>query len=305
MSSFAKYISDLDSWVPDLQEPILPNETLDGKAVAHGCCSPQALSDLLKSGELKRCPFCAYAVRKLAIARHAGFQAIWLKYCLSPDTGYIFAVLRPHGVEREEEVAELLQNSLVLDDGSLAQELTREGRRYYRQKIFEWFIRRYAWGYAWTGIRGAGVPLATKVNLLYPRLLGGIIIGFLPLVPESGVWKLAKEYAMTPDCCPVRTLILCGASLLLVFLYIFHECFKLTEESATAIRRAFGTLLIGSFYSVVSFGSIYWPLMYRLDEYAAPGTSFWTYAPFFCPTALLVGVFLQFFWEDKTITEPL
>lgn len=276
----------------------------------HEGCSPKLYKEAPeKPAELTRCPLCAYALRKIALSKIAvkdqpAFQAIWINHCLSPETSYIFAVLRPFKVDRERDITTILDNSLKFDSDGWRKELSKEGRQYYRQKIFEWFIRRYAWCNAVKAIWGSGIPFPTWINLIYPRFLGGIIIGFLPLVPESSIWRLAEQYGITSPYWPPSTLFLIGATLALVFLYIYNECFKLIQGHRNTIWRALGTLLLGCGYSFGAFRGIYWPMMRGVSDYGNNGNP-WLYAPFFCSAALLVGVFLQFFWEEKTITEPL
>jgi len=274
---------------------------------AHGTTGRMHTSDTLKNllwnESITKCPYCFYAIQKNALEKNNkdAIRSV-LRHCFAADTEFIFIELRPHGIKREELVKDIAHKFLYVETSHFP--ITLQSRQYYRQKIFEWFIRRYAWWNAVKAIWRSGLPLPTCINLIYPRFLGGIIIGFLPLVPESSVWKLAAKYGITSSCDPVPTLVLIIVTLVLVFMYIYYECFKLIQSHCKTFFRSLGTLLLGCIYSLGVFGFIYWPLMKVEPEYVLQN-DFWLYAPFFCPAALLVGVFLQFFWEEKTITEPL
>lgn len=159
---------------------------------------------------LTSCPACAFAIRYKAFHLLKSnddtykWQYLWLKHCLSGEgsMNFIFATLSQlhcEGIEpvcREDDVRDLLQESLKPENGPLRKAaLTHAARLYYLKVCEDWFLKRYnrksaLWCFSlrqeWAGSR----LWLESAKFIYPRIIASIIIGFLPLVFASENWMI-------------------------------------------------------------------------------------------------------------------
>lgn len=302
MTTLEKTIKIIDKWKPtDYDFP--GHKGHDGKF----------FSQTLKSDSLMKCPECFYALKKQVFEgkernpenpQKPQEIILLLRSCMSTENDFVFVQLLPYKVEREEIVENIFKKFILPDDGALASAITPQSRQYYRLKIFEWFIGRYSWKNARMALKGAKLPWPVFLNLIYLRMVVGIMIGFLALLTADKIWDVPATLGVT------QQIIYVAASLFLVWLYILYECYSLVKDKAKAAMRSLGALLLGCLFSLGIFFFAYWLLSdvyvpHEAKNFCDQAYLFWERAVFFCPAALLVGVFLQFVWEDKTIAEPL
>ncbi len=170
------------------------------------------------------------------------------------------------------------------------------------------------------GILGIGMVKRTVLDLLLPRLLAAIGVGYLPLLLTAELWKIVYRFDATEPMSLGRILIIDLGALLLSFVYLrWFEVEKKLARTPNLARRkvvwralwilVFGlvaSLCVGimildvvgrglaraHFEGIPSgvpgiFGEVHTPIL-------------WVFAPF----ALLIGVILQIFWEQTPISYP-
>ena len=150
--------------------------------------------------------------------------------------------------------------------------------------------------------------------LLLPRLLAAIGVGYLPLFVTSALWEL--PYKLQPS----YRLGCAAGAVVLSFTYLLwlevHKKLSKTQELSKWLSRwrAFWILVLGcvisSVIGLVILDVVGGPLG-RASYKGIPcgvtgifGVIHWPILLFFAPFALLIGVILQIFWEEKPITQP-
>jgi len=144
-------------------------------------------------------------------------------------------------------------------------------------------------------------------KLLLPRMVGGIVVGYLPLILTDEAWDMVKEMDKLEAFCLVTFAL--GFSLYYIFIEINNtvknkwvafgrtlrvfstgllESFLIGVVISDIITRAFCPSLVNSLAVQGLLGCIYPKLLYL-----------------YFPLALLLGIFVQIIWEEKPITHPL
>lgn len=146
------------------------------------------------------------------------------------------------------------------------------------------------------------------VRFFLPRLLGAVFIGFLPMVagPEMYAFPLKISW--------IQVSIISGVLFLIAFLYLTVECYNIIGKEGVWERTCFVVLygLLASFImslflcdiaavNFIDYSKGSYPVGYK----GLFGIIYPKIVLFFAPAALLIGIFIQIFWEEKTITEPL
>ncbi len=148
------------------------------------------------------------------------------------------------------------------------------------------------------------------MHLIVPRLIGAIIIGFLPLIMAEEIWSFASDITFS------HAFIIISIMLIVSLFYLFVEVRnQKINTNSEAFKRACSVLIYGLNISLVFsilindlFGQYFlkWPKEPRFKPLVG---MFGIINPqvviVFASAALLIGIFIQVFWEEKTITEPL
>jgi len=145
-------------------------------------------------------------------------------------------------------------------------------------------------------------------KLLLPRLLGTVLIGFIPLTMGQEVYTFPLRLNIW------QIFAMSGILYLIALLYLTTECY-ITTGKKDAFMRALLITLYGLFISffigifICDITSIHF-IDYSRSIYATSyrglfGVLYPQIVIFFASAALLMGIFIQVFWEEKTITEPL
>lgn len=246
-------------------------------------------------------PLQAFFERQLAIGVEYGWpdirlkaewQNYWLNCCRSSKCDYIFTLLTEKNIDREKDIIDICKENNVIwqinDDKKL--------RNIHLELYFRYLLRRYAWFNA-CQLWGEMKDIFLLGNLLFPRLLAAIIIGFLPFL-EQTIWSVAL--GMSP-----WTYILTSSILLILsFLYMWYECYRVTEGLRNlSFWRALFVSVIGFLFSF-AFSSLG---IYIMKDVYAIGFTVDCLRPvlLFASSALFIGIFIQVLWEEKTIAEPL
>lgn len=217
----------------------------------------------------------------------AKWQRYWLRCCLSDRCDYYFALFAKFNIDREKDILELCDKNSILWKyvGS------EEGRKYYLKVCMSYLLRRYSW---------RKTLKLGKLNL-FPRLLGSIILGILFLISAGEMWELPTNLWGKSH------LFYIVINIVFLFLsvgYTFFECHKTTEYHFIKILgRVLWVNVMGLFYSLVLSGIAveFFQPTFQLNF----SPNFWLTVASFTVESLFIGIFLQIFWEEKTITEPL
>jgi hypothetical protein len=159
------------------------------------------------------------------------------------------------------------------------------------------------------------LDIRSIMHLALPRVIGGILVGYLPLILTDEAWKLTKTFQVHTA---VIALWLIVALLFAFFLFIHVKGF--VERAGLAIARAATTLFWGVLVSLF-FGI--WLIQIAQPIYSEvfatanidvqpclPGVVSNTCVPLsvlviFAPLALSVGLVTQLLWQGKLATEPI
>lgn len=149
-------------------------------------------------------------------------------------------------------------------------------------------------------------------KLLIPRLIGGILIGYLPILMSSDLWKFVKHIN------DFEGFFIILISSVFCFYYLFTEIKNVVDDTRTAFFRSMRIWLIGLLESFL-FGVVIMDLFARafvksfdkLDKLGEPisgllgGQIYPKVLIIYFPLALFIGIFVQLIWEDKPITHSL
>ena len=172
---------------------------------------------------------------------------------------------------------------------------------------------------------------------MIPRLLGGIIVGYLPLLMTGEMWQFCMNITW------LEFLQIIIASLLACWIYLYVEVNNAIRDKDEAFKRANSVLLLGCIESLIVglvFCSLFGPILIEkavfpkqsidltqksfllhlpkeihapilfglLNALGVKDSVHFVYPPvilLYFPLALFIGIFVQILWEDKPITEPL
>lgn len=232
--------------------------------------------------------------------RKALWQNFWHSCCLSSKCDYIFAVLGECNIDREKDIKDIID---LWEKDNLWKYLGSEyGKSYYLDVCMKFFLRRYALSKAlklWWKYNKCSFSV---LNLLLPRLIGTILIGFIPLVMADEIWQFpSKLYAGS-----IITYYVLFSSLFVVsWIYLFIECRNTIGKVNITILviRSFlvfiGGIIISMFLSFIIVVPLLSPYI------STANVSCMQTKLLFASLALFIGIFIQVFWEEKPITEPL
>jgi hypothetical protein len=154
--------------------------------------------------------------------------------------------------------------------------------------------------------------------LLLPRLLGGLVVGYLVLLPVADIW----QWALQPGAwIPVTLLATLAAGGSLLYLH-FGEVSRAVGHRGQAWARSLTIWFIGIalsfFIGLVASWCVTPHLMQAKAKdwegllQTAPPIPLWFHSDLFpvalvlqASEALFVGLFVQILWEEKEITHPL
>lgn len=231
----------------------------------------------------------------------------WLKICINPqrEVNYDF-YFEKNKLDREKEVKEILFD----EKGDLRSIFKEKDDWQIRLRtIADWFLKRYDIVTArkiYKHIKSK--TFFDKIRLFIPRLIGAIFIGFLPLIMGQETWELPLKLDYW------WTIVLSILSWFFAYSYLTVECHNIIRKKNDALKRGVSVFLMGLLYSLV-FAFVIVSVMGRHFVISEDLKSKWVdfmgtqiYCEniiFFASLALLIGIFIQVFWEEKTITEPL
>jgi len=154
--------------------------------------------------------------------------------------------------------------------------------------------------------------------LLLPRLVGGLVVGYLVILPVADIW----QWALQPGSwIPVIILAVLAGGGSLLYLH-FGEVSRAVSHRGQAWARSLTIWFIGIAFSFFIGLVASWCVTPHLMQAkaadwnpllpAAPQIPLWFHSVLFpvalvlqAAGALFVGLFVQILWEEKEITHPL
>lgn len=239
------------------------------------------------------------------------WHSYWLDCCRSDKCNYIFNVLADCGIDREEDIAKIITAPDFYDDLSIRE------KKGYLDPCINYLLRRYSlfrafrlwWKYKPAQWRSKLLYFIGVLRFTLPRLWGAIIVGILFLMGGMESMELPTRLY---DVSVVTTWILVAIAIFIAFIYLNYECGKNTEygRGEALIRSTYVTLL-GLLESAAISAFFVHRIIIPVHRHTTSTASnpitidFWITWGAFTVAAFLIGIFLQSFWEEKTIAEPL
>ena len=267
--------------------------------------SPESPEELLLARTLA---LCTNTEKKdFDIDKKAQWQRYWLRCCLSDKCNYYFSVFKECGINREKDVESLLNDTVLWKQIN-----SDEGRNFYKRTITDWFLKRYNRAAAkqiFKTFDKSRINIFDKIKLLYPRLIGSVFIGFLPLITQKDLWEIPVEYGW------FFVVLLSFISASLSYFYFGLEFYKATGsifdiKPLRVFARGILYSLLMSLVFTILFSNHFIGKRFSTGYYYSPlfSEDFRLYPEawlFFAFSSLLIGIFIQVLWEEKTVTEPL
>lgn len=146
-------------------------------------------------------------------------------------------------------------------------------------------------------------------RLLLPRLIGGIVVGYMVLIFSNDVWNMVDRLG-TAAIYPANGLVIILLAIGLAFFFLLNEVRQTIRQTGVALTRSALILLMGILEALligVVLADLFGLGMAPASDPGIPGLFGKLYPSFIAisaPLALLIGIFVQIIWEDKPITEP-
>ncbi|NMG83445.1 MAG: hypothetical protein GIS02_04480 [Methanosarcinales archaeon] len=237
----------------------------------------------------------AYGVRKVAFDldfdNKAEWQHYWFKCCISDKCDYIFSILKSKDVDREDDLKKICNR-----ESKLWKTRGNEEMQGYVDLCIDFFLKRYNWLDAsklwWENPPRKNLNF---IKLLFPRLLGAILVGFIPIVTSKEIW----EFAVVNQS---NLLKYCAIIFVVSVFYLEYELYKTIRETVVkkwCQLRIIPVLLFGLFYSLL------FSYIFTLVGFMGNVGWCWNRVIFYAMFAFLIGILIQLLWEEKTASEPL
>lgn len=244
------------------------------------------------------------------------WQHHWLSCCLSSKCDHLFGLLTKYGIDREDDVIQILSESQLLWNS-----MEPGGRSYYIDQTLYFLLRRFSYGKAWKMVqkhKGDSGWLSNFFNFTHiifiPRLLGALILGAFFFSLSYLTWELPSRLPVLHSKLPIIALII---MLMLSYLYLLYDCrrrIELKDSVKELVLRTFPILAIGLLESFLINGAliVFFKDALKLEKpiilYQVMNVPFLNFPATlltFTIGALFIGIFTYLFWGEKSIAEPL
>ena len=237
----------------------------------------------------------AYAARKvafdLALKNQAEWQHYWFKCCISDKCDYIFSILTSKDVDREDDLKKICN-----PESKLWKARGNEEMQGYVDLCIDFFLKRYNWLDAsklwWKS------PSRKNLNftkLLFPRLLGAILVGFIPIITSKEIWEFAGDNQS-------NLLTYCAIIFIVSIFYLEYELYKTTR--GTIVKKWCQLRIIPVLVFGLSY-SLFFSYIFTIVGFMEGVGWCWNRVTFYAMFAFLIGILIQLLWEEKTASEPL
>lgn len=152
-------------------------------------------------------------------------------------------------------------------------------------------------------------PLHIFFRLFLPRLIGGIVVGYMVLIFSNDVWIMIDRLFHSANY-PANCVVIIVLATAFAFFFLLNEVRQTIRNSSVALMRSALIWLMGIFQALVIglvLSDLFGSGMSPAANSGMPGIFGNLYPRFIlisAPLALLIGIFVQIIWEDKPITEP-
>lgn len=152
---------------------------------------------------------------------------------------------------------------------------------------------------------------ARLLKILIPRLIGGIIVGYLPLLLDKDPWSLAIRMMESE---PILGFMMIFLAIISSVYYVFSEIYKTVRNRSVALCRAIRIYSMGLIESlllgIMVLDIVTEPLYPELYGKADTVAGLFGYVNLgvlyvYFPVALFIGFFVQMMWSEKPITYPI
>lgn len=238
----------------------------------------------------------------------ARWQNYWLTCCRSSKCDYIFLFLKDK-VNREADILELWNKEKEIWKTASDSNKVRE---IHRHAYSRFLLRRYAIKETLTllDMNRSIADVKKLLNLfakLSVRIFVGLIVGYFFSILTPTLWELV----MGMRCC--QYFLSWFFLFIFSFLYLWYECYTEVEyRKCLAFKRFWIVAIINLVISyVIAFWLVYFlknfPPIFLPGKYSglALEINLW-YKPtvFFAVLAMFLSIFIQHFWQEKTVPEP-
>ncbi|HHE40602.1 MAG TPA: hypothetical protein ENL10_03785, partial [Candidatus Cloacimonetes bacterium] len=172
----------------------------------------------------------AYGARKAAFKiasdKQYHWQHYWFRCCISDKCDYIFSILKSKNVDREGDLKKICNPR-----SELWKARSNEEMQGYVDMCIDFFLKRYNWWDArrlwWNNPPRANM---NAVKLFFPRLLGAILVGFVPIITSEEIWEFAETNQSNLPYYSCATFVVS-------FFYLEYECYKTIRGTVTKKQR--------------------------------------------------------------------
>lgn len=142
-------------------------------------------------------------------------------------------------------------------------------------------------------------------RLLLPRMLSGILAGYMVIVFTKDFWMITAKMYSTANLFVVILI-----TILISYTFLVNEVRRVIRHQSSVHLRSLTVLLLGLF-EALAVGMILCDLMgetmgvaFNLQPYGIFGRVYPAYVVLTAPLALFIGIFVQLIWDEKPISEP-
>lgn len=256
----------------------------------------------------------------------ASWQKFWLKCCLNEKCDYGFTMLRniKPAIDREKEILELANENRIIWEFVDIDNLNvrkKTGRKLYFEICLKFLLKRFSFCNALKllgmdketffrlPLRQAFRKLKDNyfftdliLNFIPLRIIFGLLITNYFAISARWLWALISK-AIENNLIYTLTMFIFAV---LSWLYLsFVECFPEIERDAIeAIKRGakvwFWNLLLST---LIAWVLVYFVVLSSAREFITPG---YGCKPIilYSQIVVFISLFIQHFWQEKTITEP-
>ena len=252
---------------------------------------------------------------------HAQWQNYWLSCCISSKCDYIFAILAKYdGIDKKKTKKEKIDREkdilFLLDPKrDFVKQIPPAGRAYYYNRCNSYLLRRYSWRRA-VELWRSSKPRTGFISLWLPRMFGTTVLGIFAIASAVEASSLPLRLY---EAHPGWWWGLFAACVLCSLIFLYYEVGKVTEYNPERagrraslnhffqiiFSRAISVYIIGLVEGIVMSASLVWVKRPPTGIFLSFSADPWVNWAFFAVWALFIGIFLQAFWEEKTIAEPL
>jgi len=138
------------------------------------------------------------------------------------------------------------------------------------------------------------------LSLFSLRLIFGLLVGFYFVILQSKVWEIVLAISN----CKLQYWLGCIIFLSLSYFYLLIECHSEVEQQWKFKRVFLGAFLINLFWSYILALVLVNLLRGFFIQKQLPNFTWHTPFLLFASFVMFLSIFVQHFWQEKTVVEP-